>query len=429
MKFYIGSDLHARSVSFAVLDQDGKVVREFSVRTRPEEVLEAIGPYRPEVLVAVEAIGSYYWFVDTLIEAGIIVKLVHPLMVKAISYAKVKTDRVDARTIANLLRMDHLPEAYIYPRERRPIRDLSRRRAALVSERSMHYRTIQTMHQQAALTAPGREKVKRLGAEELKSRFSHSASKLYVGSLVAINTSMSEEVEAMEDYLRVECSKDPRYALMRRIMGIGEVYAQTILLESGDVKRFPSPRQYVSYARLVPGSDNSGGKMKDGHNRNQGNARLKNAYRQAATYAVIHDPTIGRFFERKLRKVHKRCIAYAIVAKKLATGIYFVLKDEVPFDAELLFGQGDRRRRKAVETAETAAVNAVEKTFCGRAKTARPQNLENASRFPLSHRATTTVLNEEVKIKTPFPQRDYDDETSGPGKSDRLTEPASSLLR
>ena len=143
MTFYIGADLDSRSALLAAVDATGEVIREKRVQTKRAEVLRFIEPYRPDVSVAVEATLTYYWFVDVLKEEGIDVHLAHPLMVKAISYAKIKTDSADAKTLAQLLRMGLLPEAYIYPKEKRAIRDLSRRRLRLSNQRALYYREIQ----------------------------------------------------------------------------------------------------------------------------------------------------------------------------------------------------------------------------------------------------------------------------------------------
>lgn len=337
MTFYVGADLHARSVQVSVQDDDGKLVSERSIPTKPADLLGFLARYRPNLKVAVESMGSYYWFVDTLVEAGIEVKLVHPLMLKAIAYAKVKTDKADAKTIAQLLRMDMLPLAYIYPKAQRPLRDLARKRSQMVDERSIHYRAIQLLHQQAALSTPSRNLVKKLTAAELSERFEAGPTRLYTESLVEINDCLTSRILKIEKYLHQECRENPYYGRLMEIPGVGKTYGHTIFLESGDVSRFPTHRQYVSYSRLVPGANNSGPKVRSGHNQNQGNVYLKNAFRQVAMHAVLSDRTIRRFFDRKLRVVHRKNVAYSIVARKIAIAAYLVLKGE-RIDFAHLFG-------------------------------------------------------------------------------------------
>ena len=280
---------------------------------------------------------SYYWFVDLLVDEGIAVQLVHPLMLKAIAYAKVKTDKADAKTIAQLLRMGMLPRAYIYPKALRPLRDLSRRRADLVDDRSLRYRAIQMLHQQAGLETPSRNAVKKIAAGELAARLEAEPTRLYGEGLIEVNTCLSSQISKMEKHLHERCKVNPLYGRVMEIPGIGKTYGQTILFESGDVNRFSTHRQYVSYARLVPGANNSGQKVRSGHNAKQGNARLKNAFRQAAIHAVLFDRTIRGFYERKLAVVHRKNVAYSIVARKIAIAAFLTLRGQ-SLDIHRLFG-------------------------------------------------------------------------------------------
>lgn len=352
MKVYIGIDCHARSVRLCAVDSSGAVLAERTIPSNREALFAFVRRFGSDVQVAVEAMGTHYWLVDALDQAGIDVVLAHPLMLKAISYAKVKTDKADAQTIAKLLRLGMLPEAYLYPRALRPLRDLSRRRQALVAYRAVHYRHIQRLHHQTALDAPSRNAVKTLGRAELVARFDDEATKLFAGSLVDITGCLTTEIDRMEKFMHAQCREKTGYARVMAIPGIGKTYGQIILLESEGIFRFPSHREYVSYARLVPGADNSGGKVRNGHNPNQGNAKLKNAFRQAALHAVMFDRTIKRFFDRKLRVVNRKTVAYSIVARKLAVGVYHILRNGADFDVERLFGPKVVEKEATIATRE-----------------------------------------------------------------------------
>lgn len=338
MTYYIGADLDSRSAVLVAVDAAGEVMNRKQVPTRCESVLRFIDPYRPDVSVAVESVLSYYWFVDGLVEAGIDVHLAHPLMVKAISYAKVKMDAVDAETLAQLLRMGMLPEAYIYPKDLRPLRDLSRRRLGLSNQRSLYYREIQRLHQQIGQAGPSRTTIRRMGPS-LQEVFDCETTREYLVGIEKLTRAYDELIQPMEKKLHRQASADPRYRLLTEIAGIGKTYGPIILYESGDVSRFLNHRHYASYARLVPGVYQSGRTERPGKNPNQGNKYLKNAFRQAAVFAVRYDPVIHKFYQRKLARVHRQSIAFAIVARKLATGAYYVLRDGVAYDRRKLFGE------------------------------------------------------------------------------------------
>lgn len=201
------------------MDEEGRVVAERTISSSRVELLNFVMKYAPDVIVAVEAMGCHYWLVDTLEDAEIEVKLAHPLMLKAISYAKVKTDKADALTIAKLLRLGMLPEAYIYPQALRPLRDLSRRRQRFVADRAINYRHIQNIHHQAALVAPSRNAVKILSADELVARFHQKPIKLFAHSLFAINECFTTQIEKIEDHMHDECKSKSGYVGVKKIPG------------------------------------------------------------------------------------------------------------------------------------------------------------------------------------------------------------------
>src|SRR5213076_750208 len=119
----------------AVLDKDGGELLSRRIVNDPELFLETLAEFE-QPRVALEATYGWEWLADLLEDAGVELHLAHPLRTKAIAAARVKTDAVDARTLAHLLRTDLLPEAYVAPRELRDLRDLLRHRVVLTRMRS-----------------------------------------------------------------------------------------------------------------------------------------------------------------------------------------------------------------------------------------------------------------------------------------------------
>jgi transposase len=132
---YCGIDLHAKTMYLCILDREGQILLHKNMRSRPEAFLEAVAPYRDDLVVAVECMFTWYWLADLCRREGIEFVLGHALYMKAIHGAKVKNDKVDAFKIATLLRGGTLPKAYVYPPEMRATRDLLRRRLHLVRRR------------------------------------------------------------------------------------------------------------------------------------------------------------------------------------------------------------------------------------------------------------------------------------------------------
>ena len=110
---YVGIDLHRKRSQIAVLDRDGAEVLSRRIVNEPEIFLSLLHELGDDAQVALEAPYGWEWLADLLEEAGYELHLAHPLRTKAIAAARVKTDAVDARTLAHLLRADLLPEAYI----------------------------------------------------------------------------------------------------------------------------------------------------------------------------------------------------------------------------------------------------------------------------------------------------------------------------
>jgi transposase len=132
----VGIDLHRKRSHVAVLDGDGRHLLSRRIVNDPATVLELLGELDGESSIALEATYGWEWLADVLQGAGYELHLAHPMRTKAIASARVKTDAVDARTLAHLLRADLLPEAFIALRELRDLRDLLRQRVALTRMRT-----------------------------------------------------------------------------------------------------------------------------------------------------------------------------------------------------------------------------------------------------------------------------------------------------
>ncbi len=145
---YCGIDLHARTMYLCVMDTSGAVLLHKNIRSDPREFLEAVTPFRDDLVVAVECIFTWYWLADLCRREGIRFVLGHALYMKAIHGGKAKNDRIDALKIATLLRGGMIPQAYVYPAEMRATRDLLRRRLHFRRKRSELLTHIQNTNSQ-----------------------------------------------------------------------------------------------------------------------------------------------------------------------------------------------------------------------------------------------------------------------------------------
>ena len=151
---YCGIDLHTRTLYLCIQDQEGNVLLHKNLPCDRARFLEAIEPYRDDLVVASECIFNWYWLADLCAAEGIPFVLGHALYMRAIHGAKAKNDRIDSLKTVGLLRGGLLPQAYAYPADMRPTRDLLRRRTHFVRKRGQLFAHIQNTFHQYNLPRP-----------------------------------------------------------------------------------------------------------------------------------------------------------------------------------------------------------------------------------------------------------------------------------
>ena len=269
------------------------------------------GPHR----AVVEATGSWYWIAELFAQHGVELKLAHARQLKAISQAKVKTDAIDSLMLAQLLRVDLIPEAHMLEPELRGYRDLLRARLRLVGRRTAAKCVITSLLERYNQPAP--EQLPQLACFEAR---------LHEDQIAVL----TQQIKEIERILNPALLPERQVQRLLWIPGIGRQAAFTIYLEVGDVQRFRSDRQFCSYCRLVPAAKNSGGSRRQGRSK-EGNRYLKSAFRNVAVRAVQYEPTVKAWYQKKLRAKGKP-IAQALVAKEIARIVYRVLKEDVDFN-------------------------------------------------------------------------------------------------
>jgi len=328
-------DLHTRNVALCVMDDQGSTVLQKRVPCHLELILETLSRFGDDVLMAVESTYNWYWLVDGLMFAGYDVRLGHAYELRLIKGAKVKNDRRDAYRIARYLRLGELPEGYICPKEKRPYRDLLRRRINLVRFRSAAYASLRTQlrhHNQDTFSFAD---LKQVDPDVIDSLVLPEPTKLCAKTILEHVELYSRQIPVLDREIRASVRDEPLIPLLQTTPGIGDILAMTIYYEVGDIQRFKSNRKFASYCRLVPPIKSSDGKTSRGKGGKQGNPYLKWAFCQAATLASHHYPKCRQFKERHARRRSGslgRLKANNILAHKLAIAAYFILRDGVPFD-------------------------------------------------------------------------------------------------
>ena len=314
---FTGIDLHRAFSHLASASENGTIINDAKIKNSDEKILGYFanipGPHK----AVVECTIGWYWLVDLLHNNGIEIVLANSRMTKAIAAAKVKTDKVDATILAQLLRMDFIPPAYQLDPTRRAHRDVMRFRLRLVQKRISAVNSVYRLIEKFNLHEP----------ENLPGSYYYQYQQLQ-----AHIDLLDEHISSIEAGMAQTVLQSPEVQRIIRIPGIGEIDAYSIVLETADIKRFPTENNYFSYARLVPGASNSGGKTRHNYKYSKaGNKYLKIAFTDAAVHAVRYYPEIRDFYKRKMRKKGKR-LTQNLVAKELARIVYHVLSTETDYN-------------------------------------------------------------------------------------------------
>jgi transposase len=296
--------------------------------------LLALAPYREQVAgVAVESTYNWYWLVDGLMEAGYEVMLVNPAAVKKYEGLKHQDDASDAYWLAHLLCLGILPTGYIYPRERRALRDLARKRLRLVSQQTAHILSLESLYNRCLSQRLRATQVWQVEAQELGDPYWAQAA---LSSQQILQT-LAEQIHLIEKQLKQALQSEQEYKILQTIQGVGEVLAATIWLETGDLRRFRKVGKYASYCRCVSSQKTTNQKKKGEGNRKNGNQYLAWAWQEAAAGAIRWQGKARSFYQAKKAKKGSR-VAHKALAHRLCRAGYFMLRDQVEYCSARLFG-------------------------------------------------------------------------------------------
>ncbi|MFT5118439.1 MAG: transposase [Kiritimatiellia bacterium] len=338
MKLYGGIDLHSNNSVFNIIDETGHVVLKKRMANDLENILLLLQPYADTLTgLVVESTYNWYWLVDGLMEANFKVHLANTAAIQQYSGLKHGDDESDANWLANMLRLDVLPEGYIYPKEQRMVRDLLRKRLQLVQQSTQHILSVQGLYVRHLNKRLASNKIKQLTVEQLAVDFTDLNVRLAVKGNITVQRCLREQIHEIEKSLKQQLKLKEAFVQLTSIDGIGLILALTIMLETGDISRFSKVGQYASYCRCVNGARYSNGKKKGKSNTKNGNKYLAWAFIEAANFAIRFNGTVKKYYQRKRAKTHMM-VAKKAVAHKLARACFYVLRDQVEFDVNKAFG-------------------------------------------------------------------------------------------
>ncbi|KAB2666928.1 IS110 family transposase [Brucella tritici] len=332
--YHIGVDYHKAYSHLVVQDSAGKTLRSGRVKNDRQSLASFLERYRDNSHAVVEATRNWMVIYDWLDDICDDVVLAHPLKVKAIADAKIKTDKIDATVLAHLLRADLVPEAYAPSDRARELRLALRERMFYVRLRTMVKNRIVTAfdrypEQTAQLKKLG-DLFGKVGRQQLATLDVSEIDRVQIDRSLAFIGDINERIKQAETTIRAMTKTNANVKLLKTIPGIGEFFARLIDAEIDDIGRFRNPKKLAAYAGLVPSTYSSGGKTYHGRIIKQGNKWLRWAFVEAVQPAVATDPHLRAQYEHlKLRGTNKARVA---IARKLLTIAFQILRDQRPYE-------------------------------------------------------------------------------------------------
>jgi transposase len=332
---YIGLDVHKKTIAYCIKTVAGKTVQQGTVRSDRQALrqwqAEIPGPW----MGAMEATLFTGWIYDFLKPYAVELKVAHPEMLKAITAAKKKNDRADAEKLADLLRVNLLPECTMMSEELRELRRILRYRNMVVRTATKMKNKISGLLMEVGATYNKQRLHGRKYFEQLLERVEDVPES--VKELLRLSRGNLELFDAVQKKLvktlRQNSEIKERVARLMSIAGVGEITALTWVLEIGDPGRFSNSRQAISYCGLCSAQRESAGKEHRGPISKKRNKHLQTILIEAAKLAPHWNPQLAVLHEKELARGNRNRATLA-VARKLVEYLLAVDRRGTPFVAE-----------------------------------------------------------------------------------------------
>ena len=337
MGTYAGIDLHSSNNYIGIMDQDHKRLFGRRLPNSLDKILMVLEPFKADLKgVVVESTYNWYWLVDGLQENGHRVHLANPSAIKQYEGIKHTDDKWDSFWLAHMKHLNILPEGYIYPKEQRAVRDLLRRRLFFVKHRTANILSLQSTITRNLGIKMSSNEIKKLNMDDACNLFDCSNLEFMAQNNISTIKHLAKIIKGIEKEVKSQLELRKEFVMLTTIPGIGLILGLTIMLEVGDIGRFFKVGNYSSYCRCVSSKRLSDGKKKGENNKKNGNKYLAWAYVEAAHFAIRHMPKAHRFYQQKMAQSNG-AVATKALANKLARASYFIMRDQVSFDEDMLF--------------------------------------------------------------------------------------------
>lgn len=328
---YVGLDVHKRVVEACILSEQGEVVFRLRFPLSRESLAKFAQEYlRRDDRVVLEATINTWAVVKILKSFVAEVAVSNPLATKAIASAKIKTDKVDALVLAQLLRLDYLPRVWEPDEKTQELRRFTSRHASLVADRTTIKNRLHAVLTMRLLTPPVPALFSAKGLAWLRHVSLDAEARFMIDSDLRLLEHVEAEIRALDDVLIHRAYEDPRVKLLMTQPGVDFLVAQTVLAALGNIKRFRDGDHAASYLGLVPKVKQSAEHCYRGSITKQGNGHARWMLVQAAQHVRNHPGPLGVFFRRLARKKNYN-VAVVATARKLVVIAWHMLTNKEPY--------------------------------------------------------------------------------------------------
>jgi transposase len=327
---YIGIDLHKTKSFVTRMTAQGHILEQANLLHTTGALQQYLTALPADVHLAVEATGNWMWLYEQIEDRQLDLVLAHPLKVRAIASARIKTDKIDATTLAHLLRTDLLPTAYIPPRPIRDQRERLRYRASLVRLRTQVKNKIAAILTKTGVQTPTKTAFGVKSRRFLATVPVRACYRLALDGYLRQLAHLTTEIRGADQVIADQVTADPQAKLLCTIPGVGAYSALLIRSEIGDIHRFPDSRHLCSYAGLVPSVHASADTTRVGRLTKQGSSWLRWILVEVSVHAINGAPQFRSLYYRVAKK-HGRNVGRVAVARALLKTIYAMLTTQQPF--------------------------------------------------------------------------------------------------
>ena len=324
---YIGMDIHKQFTVAVVKDEQGNELTKEKFENSKENFSDFLKVFPKEnTKIVMESTCVWEYIFEILEEMKYNVKLSNPSRTKAIAYARIKTDVVDASTLADLLRANLVAESYIPPKEIRQLRELTRERKTFVKQSTQLKNKIHAMLIRRGIKLPSAT----LGKKALKLISEMVDENDIIEHYTNLLWYNKQELNFIEDKIRKIALQNEDAKLLMTIPGIAEIRAMEIIAEIGEINRFPTANKLCSYAGLVPSIKQSGNTLRIGKLIKQSSKSLKNAFIEASWISIRKETPLQVFYKKLAKKKGKQKASCA-TSRKLCCIVYAMLRNKEEF--------------------------------------------------------------------------------------------------